>query len=173
VQLLKNVLKCYGIRRSTALFIRALHWSLFWAILMQVKPLQSEIYFNIIYPISFWFFPSDKLEVHGFHSRWINWNFFFNLLNPSNWTMVLGSNQLPTEMSTRSLPGAKRRPARMADKLSVICEPTVQKKWDPRRLTILRASMADYRDSWFTFYFIFPISYPDSCNMIFPSHHSN
>jgi hypothetical protein len=31
-------------------------------------------------------------------------------------------------MSTRNLPGGKRRPARKADTLTVICEPSVQRK---------------------------------------------
>jgi hypothetical protein len=41
---------------------------------------------------------------------------FFNL--PS--TMALRSTQPLTEMSTRNLPGGKRRPARKADNLTVI-----------------------------------------------------
>jgi hypothetical protein len=49
---------------------------------------------------------------------------FFNLPNPSSRTMFLGSTQPLTEMSTRDLPGAKRRPARRAD-LTTICEPIV------------------------------------------------
>jgi hypothetical protein len=39
--------------------------------------------------------------------------------------MVLGSTQPLTEMSIRNLPGGKGRPARKADKLTAICEPTV------------------------------------------------
>jgi hypothetical protein len=50
---------------------------------------------------------------------------FFNLSNPSSHTMVLGSTQPLTEMSTRKLPGGKKRPARMADKLTAIYEPNV------------------------------------------------
>jgi hypothetical protein len=50
---------------------------------------------------------------------------FFNLPNPSNRTMALGSTQPLTEMSTRNLPGAKGRPARRADNLTAICEPNV------------------------------------------------
>jgi hypothetical protein len=52
--------------------------------------------------------------------RWI----FFNLPNLSGRTMalgVLGSTQPLTEMSTRNLPGGKRRPARRADNLAAIC----------------------------------------------------
>jgi hypothetical protein len=36
-----------------------------------------------------------------------------------------GSAQPMTEMSTRNLPGGKERPARKADDLVAICEPTV------------------------------------------------
>jgi hypothetical protein len=39
--------------------------------------------------------------------------------------MALGSTQPLTEMSTRNLPGGEGRPARGADKLTVICEPIV------------------------------------------------
>jgi hypothetical protein len=49
----------------------------------------------------------------------------FNLPNPSSSTMTLGSTQPLTEMSTRNLPGGKERPARKADNLTTICEPTV------------------------------------------------
>jgi hypothetical protein len=49
--------------------------------------------------------------------------------------------------------GGKGRPARKADNLTAICEPIVQKMWDPRRLTTLWPSTASYRDS-FTFYSI-------------------
>jgi hypothetical protein len=41
--------------------------------------------------------------------------------------MVLGSTQPLTEMSTRNLPGGKGRPARKADNLTAISEPTVKK----------------------------------------------
>jgi hypothetical protein len=50
---------------------------------------------------------------------------FFNLPNPSSRTMALGSPQPLTEMSTRNLPGVKKRPARKADNLAAICEPNV------------------------------------------------
>jgi hypothetical protein len=49
-------------------------------------------------------------------------DFFFDSPNPSNRTMALGSTQPLTEMSSRSLPGGKGRPARKADKLTAICE---------------------------------------------------
>jgi hypothetical protein len=47
----------------------------------------------------------------------------FNLLNPSNRTMALGTTQFLTEMSTRNLSGGKGRPARKADNLTTNCEP--------------------------------------------------
>jgi hypothetical protein len=49
----------------------------------------------------------------------------FSLPNPSSRTMALGSTQPLTEMSTRNLPGVKKRPARSADNLAAICEPNV------------------------------------------------
>jgi hypothetical protein len=49
----------------------------------------------------------------------------FNLPNPSSQTMALGSTKLLTEMSTRNLPGGKKRPARRTDNLAAICEPNV------------------------------------------------
>jgi hypothetical protein len=39
--------------------------------------------------------------------------------------MALGSTQPLTEMSTRNLPGGKKRPVRKADNLIAICEPIV------------------------------------------------
>jgi hypothetical protein len=53
-------------------------------------------------------------------------------------------------MSTRSLPGGKGRPARKADNLTAVYEPSVYKMWEPRRLTTLLVSTAYYKDS-FTF----------------------
>jgi hypothetical protein len=44
--------------------------------------------------------------------------------NPSSRTIALRSTQPLTEMSTRAL-GGEGRPARKADKLTVICEPIV------------------------------------------------
>jgi hypothetical protein len=67
---------------------------------------------------------------------------FFNLPTTSNCTMALGSTQPLTEMSTRNLPGGKKRPARRADNLAAICEPNVWKMWEPQPLTTLRASTA-------------------------------
>jgi hypothetical protein len=53
---------------------------------------------------------------------------FFNWPNPSSHTMVLGSTQPLSEMSTRNLPRGKWRPALKADKLTAICEPIVYRK---------------------------------------------
>jgi hypothetical protein len=39
-------------------------------------------------------------------------------------TMVLGSTQPLTEMSTRNLPGGKWRPVRKVDNINAICEST-------------------------------------------------
>jgi hypothetical protein len=50
---------------------------------------------------------------------------FFNLPNPSSRTIALGSTQPLTEMSTRNLPGGKKRPARRAGNLAAIYEPNV------------------------------------------------
>jgi hypothetical protein len=50
---------------------------------------------------------------------------FFNWPNPSSSIIPLGSTQPLTEMSTRNLLVGKWRPARKADNLTVICEPTV------------------------------------------------
>jgi hypothetical protein len=48
-----------------------------------------------------------------------------NLPNSSSSTMALGSTHPLTEMSTRNLPGGKRRPARQAGNLTAVCEPIV------------------------------------------------
>jgi hypothetical protein len=50
---------------------------------------------------------------------------FMNWSNPSSRTMILGSTQPLTEMSTRNLPGGKGRPARKADNFAAVCEPIV------------------------------------------------
>jgi hypothetical protein len=50
---------------------------------------------------------------------------FFNWPNPSSLTMALGSTWSLTEMSGWNLPGGKKQPARKADNLTAICEPTV------------------------------------------------
>jgi hypothetical protein len=51
--------------------------------------------------------------------------FFFNLPTPSSRTLVLGSTQTVSEMSTRNLPGGKERPAHKAHNFIGICEPIV------------------------------------------------
>jgi hypothetical protein len=61
--------------------------------------------------------------------------------------MALEPTEPLTEMSTRNLPGGKGRPTRKAD-LIAVCEPIVQKMWEPRRLTIIWASTATYRDTF-------------------------
>jgi hypothetical protein len=48
---------------------------------------------------------------------------FFNLPNPISRTMALWSTQPLIEMSTRKLPGGKKRPVRRADNLAAIYEP--------------------------------------------------
>jgi hypothetical protein len=50
---------------------------------------------------------------------------FLNLPNPSSRSMALGSTQPLTEMSTRNLPGGKKRPAHRADNLTAIREPNI------------------------------------------------
>jgi hypothetical protein len=42
--------------------------------------------------------------------------------------MALGSTQPLTEMSIRNLPGNKKRPARWADNLTVMCQPIALRK---------------------------------------------
>jgi hypothetical protein len=56
---------------------------------------------------------------------------FFNCSNPSSCTMAQGLTQPLTEMSIRYFPGVKGRPARKADNLTAICEPTAYKMWEP------------------------------------------
>jgi hypothetical protein len=68
------------------------------------------------------------------------------------WRLVKSTQPL-TEMSTRNLPGGKGRPARK-DNLTTICEPTVEKMWEPRRLTTLWAFTACYRDTALPFFYL-------------------
>jgi hypothetical protein len=77
-------------------------------------------------------------------------NGIFNWPDPTSRKMALGSTRPIIKTSTRNLPGGKGRPARKADNLTAICEPTVKKMWKPQCLTALWASTACYRDS-FTF----------------------
>jgi hypothetical protein len=67
--------------------------------------------------------------------------------------MALGSAQPLGEMSTRILSEGKGWPARKPDNLTAICEPIVQKMWDPRLLRTLKASTACYKDSLSTYTF--------------------
>jgi hypothetical protein len=57
--------------------------------------------------------------------------------------MALASTQPVTEISTSNLSGGKGRPARKADH-TAICEPIVEKMWDPRGLKTLWASTASF-----------------------------
>jgi hypothetical protein len=82
---------------------------------------------------------------------------FFNRPNLSSRAMVLGSTQLLIEISIRNLSGGGGRQARKADNITAISEPIIYKMWEPRRLTNLWASTANYRDS-FTFYLHLGIS---------------
>jgi hypothetical protein len=50
---------------------------------------------------------------------------FLNLRNPSSRTMALGSTQPLTKMSTKNLPGGKKRPVHRADNLAAIYVPNV------------------------------------------------
>jgi hypothetical protein len=75
------------------------------------------------------------------------------LPNPSNHTMDLALTQFLTEMSTRRSFWGKAWLAHKADNLTAICEPIVQKMWEPQRLTTLWASTACYRASFAFFYF--------------------
>jgi hypothetical protein len=52
-------------------------------------------------------------------------------------TMAVGPTQSLTEMSTKNILETKGQPVRWADNLTAICEQTVQKLWEPRRLTTL------------------------------------
>jgi hypothetical protein len=79
---------------------------------------------------------------------------FFSWPNHSSRIIALGSIQPLTEMSTRNLPGDKGWPALKADNLIAICEPIVEKMWEPRCLTTQWASTARYSDS-VTFFYLF------------------
>jgi hypothetical protein len=71
-----------------------------------------------------------------------------DLPNPSIHTMALGSAQPLTELSTRNLPGGKRRSMHKADNLTAICELIVYRIWEPQRLTTRWASTACHRGSF-------------------------
>jgi hypothetical protein len=68
--------------------------------------------------------------------------------------MTLGSIQPLTEMSTRNLPGGKRRPARKAYNVTAICVADfLDKMWEPRRLSTIWVTMSSYKDRYYTFTF--------------------
>jgi hypothetical protein len=75
---------------------------------------------------------------------------FFSWPYPSNRTLILGSTQPLTGISTRNIPGGK------ADNLTSIyeqlqkkiCEPIVYKTWEPLRLITLLHSVASYNDGF-------------------------
>jgi hypothetical protein len=62
--------------------------------------------------------------------------------------MAVGLTQPLTEMSTRNLPVDRERLAPVADNLTAILEHTVNKIWEPQRLTTLQASADTYRDGF-------------------------
>jgi hypothetical protein len=103
---------------------------------------------------------SYKPEGHRFKSQWSHW--IFQLLIPSSRTMVTGSTQPLTEMSTRNLSGSKEsRPAHKFDNLTAIPEPVILKMWETQCPTIPWAFTDCYSDS-FTFYaklFIYFLTY--------------
>jgi hypothetical protein len=70
-------------------------------------------------------------------------------------TMDPGPTQPLIEMSTKNIPMGEARPARKADIFAAICEPTVQKMWDPRCLTTLWACYITCR--WNYSSVVFPI----------------
>jgi hypothetical protein len=65
--------------------------------------------------------------------------------------MALGLTQPLTEMNTMNLPGGKGWPAHMANNLTAICEPTVQKLLETQNLTTLWATTACCRIALFYF----------------------
>jgi hypothetical protein len=71
-----------------------------------------------------------------------------NLRIPYNLENSYVPERLVDSQRTRHLPGGEGWPVRKADNLTAICEPTVWKMWEPRRLTTLWASTACYRDSF-------------------------
>jgi hypothetical protein len=86
------------------------------------------------------------LEGRRFESRmrWI----FFNLPNPSSRIMALGSTQPLTEMSTRNLPGDKKRPARRAGNFAAIYEPIVTQNMGASTTRNPKGLHGLYRDSF-------------------------
>jgi hypothetical protein len=66
----------------------------------------------------------------------------------------MGLTQPLIEMSTMNLAGSRAWRARKVDNLTAVCEPIVQKMWEPRSLTTLRSLTVSYKDS-FTFYLLY------------------
>jgi hypothetical protein len=62
--------------------------------------------------------------------------------------MTLGFTHLLIDIRARSSWGCKVLAARNADKLTAICEPTVEQMWEPRRITTLWACTSCYKDSF-------------------------
>jgi hypothetical protein len=91
---------------------------------------------------------------------------FFNLPNASSRTVVLGSTHSLKEMGVRNTPEGSKLPARKAD-LTAICEPIVQKMWQPRRIQNLWASTACYRDRFTTALYL---SIDSRDNLMGPAH---
>jgi hypothetical protein len=85
--------------------------------------------------------PKNFVKVKLFRRSWVRAPMrsliFFNLPNPCSLTMAMEFTQTLIEMNTRELPGGKEQPARKVDSLTAICEPTILKTWNPRRLTTL------------------------------------
>jgi hypothetical protein len=122
-------------------------WIRFWFVIVLPKYLNCATFSKHLLPVfmswlcpAFWWRDGNMYLV--LHLLIFNWP------NPSSRTMALGSTQPLTEIITRNLPGGKGRSARKADNLTAICEPIVQKMWEPRRLTTLWASTARYRHSF-------------------------
>ena len=72
----------------------------------------------------------------------------FHWCNPSGRTIALGSTQPLTEISTKNIPGGKRRPAHRADNLDTCAD--CFEIWEPQPPRTLRACPGLCRD-YFTF----------------------
>jgi hypothetical protein len=95
---------------------------------------------------------------------------FFSWPNPSSHTMVLGSTQPITEISTRNFDGGKKWLARRTDNLAATCEPIVWKMWEPQPLATLRASTACTGITLPFFYTEYWSVIADTCVLSFWSH---
>jgi hypothetical protein len=73
---------------------------------------------------------------------------FFNVPDPSSFTVALGPTQPLIEMSNRN---HKSRLVHKADNSSATCEPIAQKIWELLCLTMPRASKAYYRGNFVFF----------------------